>query len=56
MITPGGVSCPKCGWALTDVLAIVSIGIGVLGFASLALATKRNAAISQIDVKRDLHG
>ena len=58
MITPGGVSCPKCGLALTDLLAIVSIGLGVLGFVSLALAagaTKRNAAISQIDVKKDLH-
>jgi len=59
MITPGGVSCPKCGVVLTDVLAIVSIGIGVLGFISLALAaaaTKRNAAIPQIDVKKELHG
>jgi hypothetical protein len=58
MITPGGVSCPKCGgW--TSLLAIVSIVLGVLGFVALAItgstAAKQRIAPRQIDVKGDMH-
>ena len=59
MITPGGVSCPKCGAGLTDLLGIVSIVLGVLGFVSRVVesrvATQRVAA-PRIDAKVDLHG
>jgi hypothetical protein len=58
MITPGGVNCPKCGAGLANALGIVSIVLGVLGFASRAVesraATKR-VARPQIDAKADLH-
>jgi hypothetical protein len=58
MITPGGISCPACGRGLTIALGIVSIVIGVLGFASRAVesraATQRIARV-QIDAKTDMH-
>lgn len=59
MITPGGISCPRCGPALTNLLAIVSITLGVLGFALRAISNrataKQRVARSQIDVKGDTH-
>ena len=58
MITPGGVSCPACGVGLTNVLGIVSIVIGVLGFASRVVegrAATPRVAVPQIDAKADLH-
>lgn len=59
MITPGGIECIKCGPALTNVLGIVSIVLGVLGLvsrviASRAAATQRVARL-QLDLKGDLH-
>ena len=34
MFTPGGIECIRCGSLLTNVLAIVSIGLGVLGIVN----------------------
>src|SRR6478672_8946238 len=59
MITPGGVSCPKCGAGLTDLLGIVSIVLGVLGFVSRVVesrVTTQRVAAPRIDAKADLHG
>ncbi|HKO98574.1 MAG TPA: M23 family metallopeptidase [Pyrinomonadaceae bacterium] len=57
MITPGGVSCPACGWGLTNALGIVSIVLGVLGFASRVVESRATQRIAgaQIDAKVDLH-
>ena len=48
MITPGGVSCPRCGPVLTRVLGVVSIVLGVLGLLSRVQSTaaqqQRNAS------------
>ncbi|MDB5600450.1 MAG: Murein DD-endopeptidase MepM and murein hydrolase activator NlpD, containing LysM domain [Xanthobacteraceae bacterium] len=40
MIIPGGIGCIKCGPVLTDVLGLVSIGLGVLGFAAQAMLSR----------------
>jgi hypothetical protein len=59
MITPGGVSCPACGWELTTAMAIVSIVLGVLGFASRAVESRvasQRISGAQIDAKANLHG
>lgn len=60
MITPGGISCIKCGQLLNNVLAIVSIGIGVAGLAATLFArpaiASRRATLSPSDIKSDLHG
>jgi hypothetical protein len=61
MITPGDVSCPKCGgW--TSLLAIVSIVLGVLGFVSFVItgstasrAAKQRVAPPNVDVIGDMH-
>jgi hypothetical protein len=60
MITPGGIDCIRCGPELTRVLGIISIVIGVLGFASRAVnrrtvATQRSLPPS-IDGKTDMRG
>jgi hypothetical protein len=36
MFTPGGLTCIACGAALNNLIAIVSIAIGVVGFATQA--------------------
>lgn len=41
MITPGGISCPRCGPTLSLVIAVVSI---VLGLAGLIGTLKGQAA------------
>jgi len=59
MITPGGVGCPACGPGLTTALGIVSIVIGVLGFASRVVESKvatRGVAPPRVDAKVELHG
>lgn len=33
MITPGGIECIACGTALTRILGVISVAIGVTGFA-----------------------
>lgn len=59
MITPGGVDCIACGRGLTNLLGLVSIGLGVLGIASRVIASRAAAtqriARPQIDVKVDMH-
>lgn len=60
MITPGGVDCIACGRTLTNLLGLVSIGLGVLGIASGVIANRAAArqrvATPRIDVRSDLHG
>jgi Peptidase family M23 len=60
MITPGGIDCIVCGPALTRVIGVVSIALGVLGFVSRAVADRATArqhvAQPQIDVKGNMHG
>jgi hypothetical protein len=34
MFFPGGIECIKCGRLLTNVLALVSIGLGVIGLVN----------------------
>jgi hypothetical protein len=58
MITSGGVSCPKCSAGLTDLLGIVSIVLGVLGFVSRVVESRvatQRVAPPRIDAKADLH-
>lgn len=59
MITPGGVSCPKCGDMLTDIFGMVSIVLGVLGIARMVLAsrapTTQHHGSAQTNVKVDMH-
>jgi hypothetical protein len=58
MITPGGVSCPRCGAGLTDLFGIVSIVLGVLGFVSRVVESRvatQHMAAPRIDAKADLH-
>jgi hypothetical protein len=59
MITPGGIECIICGPALSNVLGIVSMGLGVLGLVSSVIASRAGAkpavARPQIDVKGDMH-
>jgi hypothetical protein len=59
MITPGGVECIVCGPALTRVLGVVSIALGVLGLVSRARAGRAVAmqrfTRPQIDVRGDMH-
>jgi hypothetical protein len=40
MFTPGGVTCIACGAVLNNVIAIISIAIGVVGFATQAMAQR----------------
>ena len=56
MITPGGVSCPRCGPILTRVLGVVSIVLGVLGILSrVQSAAARSVALLRphLDVRGD---
>lgn len=59
MITPGGVSCHACGRGLTNMLGIVSMTLGVLGFVSRAIAgraaARQHFGPPRIDEKGDMH-
>jgi len=41
MITPGGVSCIKCGPVLTQMIGVISILIGIAAFVANQRATNR---------------
>jgi hypothetical protein len=43
MITPGGIDCVKCGRALENVLATVSIAAGIAGLAATAFGAKERS-------------
>lgn len=41
MLTPGGVTCIKCGPVLTQIIGVISILIGVVAFAASQRALNR---------------
>jgi len=59
MVTPGGIECIRCGRAVTRVLGVVSMALGVLGLVSQTRAGRAGVTQrftpQQIDVKGDMH-
>lgn len=41
MITPGGVTCIKCGPVLTQIMGVISILIGIVAFVANQRAINR---------------
>jgi len=41
MITPGGVTCIKCGPVLTQIIGVISILIGIVAFVANQRAINR---------------